>query len=170
MTDAASHATPTLLLEGLVARPLRLAFEDLAALDSAYQVVDVSRLDPKRQGDAVTLAGLLDLAGIDPRAKYLGLHSPRDDFHASLPLAPILSRAILIYRVGGAPLSVPAGGPFRFFIPDFAACHTHEIDECANVKFVERIELTAERGFDNRPHDGASHAALHAAEEKRHRA
>ena len=51
--------------------------------------------------------------------------------------------------------------PFRFLIPDFAACKTHEIDECANVKFVNRIELTRERGHDNRPHDEAEHAALH---------
>jgi hypothetical protein len=50
----------------------------------------------------------------------------------------------------------------RFLIPDYAACHTDEIDECANVKFVDRIELTTEKGFDNRPHDGAAHAALHA--------
>jgi hypothetical protein len=49
----------------------------------------------------------------------------------------------------------------RFFIPDFATCHTDEIDECANVKFVELFELTAEKGFDNRPHDGAAHEELH---------
>jgi hypothetical protein len=36
----------------------------------------------------------------------------------------------------------------------------------ANVKFVDRIELTADKGFDNRPHDGAEHAALHAREVK----
>jgi hypothetical protein len=70
----------------------------------------------------------------------------------------------VIYREGGQPLPEKAGGPVRFFIPDFAACHTHEIDECANVKFVDRLELTAAKGFDNRPHDGDEHAALHAKE------
>ena len=62
----------------------------------------------------------------------------------------------------GQPLDDKAGGPFRFYIPNHKACHTDEIDECANVKFVDRLEFTAEKGFDNRPHDEAEHADLHA--------
>jgi DMSO/TMAO reductase YedYZ molybdopterin-dependent catalytic subunit len=76
-------------------------------------------------------------------------------------LAPVLDRAFLIYRLNGQPLSEKNGGPFRFYIPDFAACHTHEIDECANVKFVDHIELTQAMGHDNRPHDGQEHEELH---------
>ena len=78
------------------------------------------------------------------------------------PLDAVIDKALVIYRLDGQPLPEKAGGPVRFFIPDFAACQTHEIDECANVKFVDRLELTAEKGFDNRPHDGDEHAALHA--------
>ena len=37
-----------------------------------------------------------------------------------------------------------------------------EIDECANVKYLDHIELTAGKGHDNRPHDEQQHAALHA--------
>ena len=77
----------------------------------------------------------------------------------------VADEALVIYRLDGQPLPEKSGGPVRFFIPDFAACHTHEIDECANVKFVDRIEFTTERGFDNRPHDGDEHAALHAKEQ-----
>jgi len=121
----------------------------------------VATLDPKRSGQAVRLAGLLTAAGARPEARWLTLHAETDDFHASIPLADVRDRAVLIYRLNGGPLPVKAGGPFRFFIPDFAACKTHEIDECANVKFVNRIELTRERGQDNRPHDEAGHAALH---------
>jgi hypothetical protein len=73
-------------------------------------------------------------------------------------------QAIAFVRANGIVLE-SGRGPVRFFIPDFAACHTHEIDECANVKFVDRLELTADKGFDNRPHDGAEHAALHANEQ-----
>jgi DMSO/TMAO reductase YedYZ molybdopterin-dependent catalytic subunit len=98
-------------------------------------------------------------------AKWLGLHAARDDFHASIPLDAVADKALVIYREGGQPLPEKAGGPVRFFIPDFAACHTQEIDECANVKYVNRIELTAEKGFDNRPHDGDEHAALHTKEQ-----
>ena len=53
------------------------------------------------------------------------------------------------------------GGPVRFFIPDHAACHVAEVDECANVKFVDRIELTHGRGFDNRPTEEEEHVELH---------
>src|SRR5438552_2710555 len=153
-----------LTIAGEIAQPRTLTFDDLAAIDGAYQVADVSRIVPGRKGDAVRLSGILKL--IQPRetAKYLGLHSSTDNFHASIPLSVVADRALVIYRLDGQPLPAKAGGPVRFFIPDFAACHTEDIDECANVKFVDRIELTAEKGFDNRPHDGVSHEALHAKE------
>jgi|SRR5262245_28204486 len=156
-----------LTISGEIAEPRTLKFADLAAIDARYQVADVSRIVPGRKGDAVRFAGLLDLVRPKDTARYLGLHSSTDDFHASIPLSAIADRALVIYRLDGQPLPSKAGGPVRFFIPDFAACHTEEIDECANVKFVDRIELTAEKGFDNRPHDGAEHAALHAKEGER---
>ena len=151
----------TLKITGELTAPREFGFEDLAAFSAQDQVLDVSRIDTTRQGDAVTLDSLLRSVGAKPSAKYLGLHSTTDNFHASIPLEPIRHRAFLIYRLNGQPLEVRKGGPFRFYIPDFAACHTHEIDECANVKFVDHIELTAEMGFDNRPHDGQEHAELH---------
>jgi DMSO/TMAO reductase YedYZ molybdopterin-dependent catalytic subunit len=153
-----------LRIAGEVAESRSLTFADLAAIDSTYQVADVSRLVPGRKGDAVRLVGILQLVQPRDTARYLGLHSSTDDFHASIPLSAVVDRALVIYQLEGQPLPVKAGGPVRFFIPDFAACHTEEIDECANVKFVDRIELTADKGFDNRPHDGASHEALHAKE------
>ena len=156
--------TSLLTIDGEVDSPVTLSFEELAAFDAAQQVLDVSRIDPKRQGDAITLAGLL--ARVKPKAgaKYLTLHASRDDFHASIPLDTVREKAILIYRLGGRPLPESAGGPVRFYIPDFAACHTSEIDECANVKFVDRMEFSATPGRDNRPHDAAEHAELHERE------
>lgn len=150
-----------LTISGEVQHPRALIFDDLAAIPAEYQIVDVSRLIPGRQGDAVKLSGILQLVQPRATAKYLGLHSSADNFHASIPLAAVADRALVIYRQGGQPLPAKAGGPVRFFIPDFAACHTEEIDECANVKFVDRIDFTAEKGVDNRPHDGDSHEELH---------
>ncbi len=154
----------SLTVTGLVASTQKLSFADLAAIASRHQIADVSRIAAGKNGDAVTLAGVLELVQPRPEAKYLGLHSTADDFHASIPLDVIREKAILIYREGGQPLSVKAGGPVRFFIPDHHVCQTHEIDECANVKFVDTIELTAEMGLDNRPHDEQQHAELHAKE------
>jgi DMSO/TMAO reductase YedYZ molybdopterin-dependent catalytic subunit len=154
-----------LTVAGEVEWPRTLAFEDLAAIGEEYQIRDVGRLAPGRKGDAVKLAGLLGAVKAKGNAQYLGLHSSTDDFHASIPLAAVVDRGLVIYRLNGQPLPQSAGGPVRFFIPDFAACHTDEIDECANVKFVDRMELTATKGFDNRPHDGAEHEALHTKQQ-----
>jgi DMSO/TMAO reductase YedYZ molybdopterin-dependent catalytic subunit len=154
-----------LTVEGEVRAKLRLTFAQLAAMPEQAQRPDVSRLDPKRAGDAVTLAVILELAGELPGAEWLTLHAGKDDFHASVPLAAVRQRGLLVYRLGGAALPDRAGGPIRFLIPDFAACHTSEVDECANVKFVDRIELTRSRGQDNRPQEDAQHAALHARQE-----
>jgi DMSO/TMAO reductase YedYZ molybdopterin-dependent catalytic subunit len=81
-------------------------------------------------------------------------------------LDAVLERGILIYRLNGEPLPTKAGGPFRFFIPNFAACHSAEVDECANVKFVDHIELSAQRGHDNRPLEDREHAELHRRQEE----
>ena len=150
-----------LTIDGEVIQPRQLTWQDFQSLDARFQVPDVSRLDPKRKGTAVKLEGALALAGIKPTAKYLTLHARADDFHASVPLAAIRDRGLLIYQLNGQPLPLSAGGPVRFYIPDFAACHSAEVDECANVKFVDRLELSSERGFDNRPEDEKQHAELH---------
>jgi hypothetical protein len=58
-----------LRLTGAVAQPRELTFADLAAIDPQYQIADVSSLAGGRQGTAVTLEGLLRLAGASPEAK-----------------------------------------------------------------------------------------------------
>jgi DMSO/TMAO reductase YedYZ molybdopterin-dependent catalytic subunit len=158
-----------LTITGLAESPRSLTFADLAAIPPEHQVIDVSQLVPGRKGDAVKLRGILELVRPASDAKWLGLHAAKDDFHASIPLEAVADKGLVIYRLDGQPLPEKAGGPVRFFLPDFAACHTHEIDECANVKFVDTLELTAAKGFDNRPHDGDEHAELHANEAERNR-
>lgn len=156
--------TTLLKITGEVANSRELTFADLAAIDAQYQIPDVSSLAGGRRGTAVTLEGLLQLAGAKSSATYLGLHAMADNFHASIPLAGVRAKAFLIYALDGQPLSAKAGGPCRFFVPDHLACHSAEIDECANVKFVDTLEVTAAKGHDNRPHDDAAHTALHASE------
>ncbi len=154
-----------LKIAGAVEYPAEFSFADLAAVDPRQQIVDVSQIAAGRKGDAVRLAGLLALVKPKVEARYLNLHATADNFHASIPLNAVTEKAIVLYRLDGQPLTVKAGGPIRFFIPDHKACHTDEIDECANVKFVDTIELAATRGFDNRPHDEQEHADLHAKEQ-----
>jgi DMSO/TMAO reductase YedYZ molybdopterin-dependent catalytic subunit len=153
--------TPQLIVDGEAEKKCSFAAADLALLALEQQIMDVSAIEPKRQGRGIWLAGLLAAARVKPTATHVTLHSSADDFHASVPLAAVADRAFVIYAVGDGPLPVSAGGPFRFFIRDHAACKAAEVDECANVKFVDRIELTAGPGFDNRPRDEAEHAKLH---------
>jgi DMSO/TMAO reductase YedYZ molybdopterin-dependent catalytic subunit len=155
-----------LRVNGEVQRPLALTFADLQAIAAEHQIPDVSQLAPKRAGGAVRLEGVLAQAGVKPAGDYLTLHSSTDDFHASIPLSAVRQRAVLIYRLENEPLPIKAGGPVRFFIPDHAACHVVEVDECANVKFVDRIELTHGRGYDNRPSEDEEHAELHRRQEE----
>jgi 2-dehydropantoate 2-reductase len=153
-----------LKIDGEVEQALQLSRGELALIDAASQVPDMSRLDPKRKGKAVKLAALLAAARPKATGTYLTLHSATDDFHASVPLEAVRERGLVIYELDGQPLPLSAGGPFRFYIPDFAACHSAEVDECANVKFVDRIELTQGKGFDNRPEDEKQHAELHRSQ------
>jgi len=150
-----------LRVTGEVLDPLELTFAMLNEIPDDDLEIDVSRILPGREGDAVKLAALLRMAGAEPAGRYLGLHGTADNFHASIPLEPVEATGLVIFRNQGQPLPVSAGGPVRFFIPDHDACHTSEIDECANVKFVDHIEITAEKGFDNRPTDDEQHQALH---------
>jgi DMSO/TMAO reductase YedYZ molybdopterin-dependent catalytic subunit len=150
-----------LRIEGEVEHPLELTFDDLAAWPGANQLPDVSRFHPTRKGDGVTLESLLAKAVPNPRATYLTLHATADDFHASIPLAEVRGEGIVVYRLAGEPLPAKNGGPIRFLIRNPAACHTKELDDCANVKFVDRIELTAGKGRDNRPESDSEHEKLH---------
>jgi DMSO/TMAO reductase YedYZ molybdopterin-dependent catalytic subunit len=161
-----NNSNPTLRISGLVQTELQLTAKQLAIdVDAAFQVADIAALLPKRTGAAVQLQGLLELCKPSPEATHIGLHGSLDDFHASIPLAAVCDRGLIVHHLEGAILSVDQGGPFRFFIPDHAACQMDEIDECANVKFLDHIEFTAGKGHDNRPQDEQQHTALHAEQD-----
>ena len=104
---------------------------------------------------------ILDRAGVLPSVNYLTLHAERDDFHVSVPLEPLRGQGIVVYRLGPDPLGIEHGGPIRFLIRDPAACQTDQLDDCANVKYLRRIELTSRRYSPDRrqiPRSG-SHGA-----------
>ena len=159
--DESPRTTALIVIDGAVANPLRLGFDDLAALPDEDQIPDVAPLHPGRKGHGVDLRAVLRLAAPRPEARFLTLHADRDDFHVSIALDAIAERGMIVYRVGDGPLDPAQGGPIRFLIRDPASCHTAELDDCANVKYLSRIELTTGRGRDTRPEDDAAHAALH---------
>jgi DMSO/TMAO reductase YedYZ molybdopterin-dependent catalytic subunit len=155
------EATPLLRVDGAVETSVSLSMEDLAKFPADTQIADVSQFHPGRKGSGVTLEAILAIVRPTVEANYLTLHAGRDDFHVSIPLAAVRAEGIVVYHLDGRPLRSDQGGPIRFLIRDPAACHTDELDDCANVKYLDRIELTVRKGRDTRPADEAEHSALH---------
>ena len=153
----------TVSVSGLVEHPLELGHADLAALPG--QVDDVSTLSPGREGSAVRIASVLEAASAQAGAEFLTLEAD-GGFAASIPLAAVVDQALLLYALDGEPLPHEKGGPVRFLIPNPAACGTAEIDTCANVKWLNSISLSTERGRDVRPATLRAHEALHEIERK----
>ncbi len=155
------NRTVILTIDGAVQRPLDLSFADLEAFPEPDQIHDVSRFHPTRKGDGVALDAILDRVGIEPTANYVTLHADRDDFHVSVSLAALRGQGIVVYRLGPDRLAVQHGGPVRLLIRDPSQCHAGELDDCSNIKYLRRIELSQQRGRDTRPSTEPEHAVLH---------
>lgn len=145
-------------IEGIVRERVTLGYRDLASLPA--QIPDVSTVIPGREGVAVHLGDLLARAGIASGATHLTIEADDDSFSASIPLATVES-AVIVYRLGDAPLPREKGGPFRLLIPNATRCHGDDIDKCANVKFVGRLRLDAIQGKDTRPVTRDQHVEMH---------
>ena len=150
-----------LRVEGEVHSPRALSFSDLALLPE--QIPDVGQLIPGREGGGVRLRSLLQVVGLKETATYITLVSSDGKFSASVPLEAVRD-AVLVYRLGNAPLPPQKGGPLRFFIPNVEACAIGEVDACANVKFVGLIRLSHGPGADTRPTSTVRHEELHQQE------
>ena len=154
----------SLEITGLVRKPATLDFQALAKLPG--QVPDIGKLIPGRHGGGVRLESVLANAGTKPGAAYITLEAA-DGFAASVALEAIRGQGLVVYRKGAAPLTVGEGGPVRFYIIDVESCGVADIDECANVKSIVRIKLSATPGHDNRPTTQRAHTDLHEREKKR---
>ena len=133
-----------LCVDGDVEQPLQLGFADLCSFPAAEQVLDVSRLHPKRQGDGVLLSAIIDRARPKPTASRVVLHASGDGFSANVSLEAVRDEGIVAYQLHDEPMPASAGGPFRFLLRHATACGTSELDDCSNVKYLDRIEISAE--------------------------
>ena len=131
-----------LRVRGLVQIEADFSVEDLAAFGVEHQIPDVSTIGFRRPGKAVRLATLLADLSVAPEATRLKLIASTDGFEADVPLQGALEQAVVIYLLDGRPLDAKSGGPFRFWIPNHSDCGESELDACANVKFLDTIELT----------------------------
>lgn len=135
-----------LTVEGDVAAPR--SFDDAALGALQDQIADVAALVPGREGSAIWLRALLAEAGVLPTARFATLSSSDGKFAICVPLQPLLDRAVLLYRLGGAPLPEKKGGPVRVLLTGEVPCEGPGLDACAMVKGLGRIRVTAEREAD----------------------
>jgi len=135
-----------LIIEGELERAESIDPSQLRRLPA--QIDDVSALVPGRDGSAVWLRDVLAQYGIKPAARFATLASGDGKFAISVPLRPLLDRALLVYRKGDSLLPAAKGGPVRLLLTGMVECEAPDIDACAMVKGLGRIRVTAEREPD----------------------
>jgi DMSO/TMAO reductase YedYZ molybdopterin-dependent catalytic subunit len=138
----AREAGAALRIDGLVAAPRALTAADLAALprvDLAEPFVCEEGWEvPGLRWRGVRLGDVLALAGPLPAARHVRVYA--GEYAVPLPL-DAAGDALLAEALNGAPLTIEHGAPWRLVVPG-GACFT-------SVKWVERLELTAEPGSDD---------------------
>jgi mannose-6-phosphate isomerase-like protein (cupin superfamily) len=138
--DNYGRTKTAVLVDGEVQTPCTLDFVGLAALPD--QDADIGTLLPGREGSGVRLRTLLDLVGVGEKATHVTFTATADTFSASVPLAAVADRAVLVYRQGLEPLSAKQGGPVRLYVTDVESCDSEALSACTNVKNLDHIRLT----------------------------
>ncbi len=110
------QASWTLRVEGLVARPLALGIAELDGSDQLDATLDCTGgFYTTQRWSGRRLGALLDMAGVDPRAAWVGFVSVTG-YRWSLPLAQA-REALVAARVGGEYLAHGHGAPARLVAP-----------------------------------------------------
>jgi DMSO/TMAO reductase YedYZ molybdopterin-dependent catalytic subunit len=128
-------------IDGLVAKPMSLDRAAWASLPRMNETVDFHcvegwGVDDVRWG-GVAPAALLEQADVRPEARYAVFHAYGGVYLSTLPLDLIRDeKTMLADSLNGAPLPPKHGGPLRLVVPRQLGYK--------NVKWVERVELTAE--------------------------
>jgi len=144
-----SEATWSLKIEGLVAKPIELTYDELRSLPSVEQYTTLTCISNEIGGDLISnalwkgvpLRDLLVRAGLKPEAKDIAL-SAADGYSESFPVAKALEPSTIVaYEMNGVPLPSKHGFPARLIVPGLYGIK--------NVKWLTRIEPVAEdfQGF-----------------------
>ena len=104
-----------LVVDGLVARPLSLRYEEVLALPQAEKVITLHCVEgwsATALWSGPLLETIIQAAGPSPRANTV-IFTSADGYRTSLPLADVLSRhLILASRINGIDLPAARGFPF----------------------------------------------------------
>jgi DMSO/TMAO reductase YedYZ molybdopterin-dependent catalytic subunit len=125
-----------LRVDGLVASPGSLSFEDLSPAATRRALLDcTSGWYTVQDWRGVRLGDLLDAAGVEDGARWVTVHSVTG-YRWSFPL-PAAREFLLATHVGGDRLSHGHGAPLRLVAPDRRGFQW--------VKWVDRVEVRRSR-------------------------
>jgi DMSO/TMAO reductase YedYZ molybdopterin-dependent catalytic subunit len=127
-----------LTVDGMVDRPGLFSLEQLRSFPSRSQITQLACEEGwsyVAEWTGVPLSHVLEVAGIQPQAKYVVYFSIDPDWWDSIDMADALHpQTYLAYGMNGADLPVGHGGPLRMRVPRQLGYK--------NVKFITRIAVT----------------------------
>ena len=127
-----------LSIEGMVAHPVSLSLSDLKTFPKRSQITEVvceEGWSYIAEWHGVPLSYVLDLAGIQPNAKYVVYFSIQPDWWDSIDMADAMHpQTYLTYGMNGDDLPVGNGGPLRLRVPRQLGYKS--------VKFITRLTVT----------------------------
>ncbi|MBL8233059.1 MAG: molybdopterin-dependent oxidoreductase [Bryobacterales bacterium] len=133
-----------LTVDGMVARPGAFHLSDLRSQPSSRQITQLICEEGWSfiaEWTGVALSHVLQLAGVQPQAKYVVYFSAEEGWWESIDMADALHpQTLLTYGMNGADLPAPHGGPLRLRVPRQLGYKS--------VKFVNRLTVTdSMKGF-----------------------
>jgi len=136
--QAGGFADWRLSIDGLVDRPSTFSIDQLKSFPARSQITELACEEGWSyiaEWTGVPLAHVLQLAGIQPRAKYVVYFSIEPDWWESIDMADALHpQTFLAYALNGDELPVGNGGPLRMRVPRQLGYK--------NVKFITRLTVT----------------------------
>jgi DMSO/TMAO reductase YedYZ molybdopterin-dependent catalytic subunit len=133
-------ATWSLLVDGVVEHPLRLAWRDVLALPRVALTADMHGATGwtcrGMEWEGIPLAAITSACNPLDTARFL-IARDRDGYSASLALAALSDPgALLALSLGDRPLEPRRGGPLRLVVPERYAWKS--------VKWLRRLEFSAQ--------------------------
>jgi DMSO/TMAO reductase YedYZ molybdopterin-dependent catalytic subunit len=119
--QAAGFSTWRLQVDGLIARPVSLSLTELRAMAVSRQITEISCEEGWSyiaEWIGTPLAAVLDLAGVQPAARYVVQQSHDANAWDSIDIDEARHpQTLLAWGMNGGDLPVPFGGPLRMRLP-----------------------------------------------------
>jgi len=136
--QAGGFADWRITVDGMVDRPGMFSLEQLKSYPSRSQITQLACEEGwsyVAEWTGVPLSHVLEVAGIQPQAKYVVYFSIDPDWWDSIDMRDALHpQTYLAYGMNGGDLSVGNGGPLRMRVPRQLGYK--------NVKFITRLAVT----------------------------